>query len=167
MYYFVYSCWCSCLPCDASDNFSFLELHSTTQTLTTRAHSPLWTHVRKSYHMSISKGLSNRQIWSFPKSLWALEKISRKCASIGFEHWWVAFHCTVLPLAYKPTHTSWVFSAKRVDIGLYFFKKLIWMLIPHFSNTDLDVTWVVHRCGTPRGHHVNQKSKTTRTIQKR
>jgi hypothetical protein len=47
---------------------SFLDSQSTTQTLNTHAHSPLWIHVRKPYPYEHLRRTEHRQIWRFSKS---------------------------------------------------------------------------------------------------
>jgi hypothetical protein len=70
----------------------------------THAHSPLWIHVRKSYPYEHLRRTKHRRIWRFPKSpMSPRRKIQKKVWAPGFKPWWVAFHCTVLPLDYK-TH---------------------------------------------------------------
>jgi hypothetical protein len=102
--------------------YLFLELHSTTQTLTTRTHThPYWLHVCKSYpyehlrRMSTSKsGDSRSHHWHLvvdgnvtyhlthnADKSW---KIQNKVRAPRLEPWWVtstgpSYHCTTSPFA--------------------------------------------------------------------
>jgi hypothetical protein len=102
---------------------SFLELHSTTQTLTTRTHTHLYEYTYANPTlMSTSEGLSTGRSGDSRSHQWRLVvygnvayhlthntgkswKIQEKVRAPGFEPWWVASHWTVLQLDYKPNRT--------------------------------------------------------------
>jgi hypothetical protein len=104
--------------------FFFWELHSTTQTLTTRTHTNPYeyTYVNPT-PMSTSEGLSTDRSGDSRSHQWRLIvdgnaayhlthnagkswKIQEKVRAPGFEPWWVASHWTVLPLDYKPNRLN-------------------------------------------------------------
>jgi hypothetical protein len=103
----------------------FLELHSTTQMLTTRTHTHPYEYTYANpTPMSTSEGLSNGRSGDSWSHQWRLVvdgnvayhlthnaskswKIKEKVRAAGFEPRWVASHWTILPLDYKPNR-SWL-----------------------------------------------------------